>query len=158
MHVNFSLRRELSVGRKLQQSITCLRRFHPRVTFMLSVAAVIFTVVSAPTGAATEAPFTQPAFAAAQQEGKPLLIDISAPWCPTCAQQRPILTKLMANPEFKDLIVYQVDFDRQKDVVRALGAQMPSSLGVFHGAVEKDRFNGDTSAESSKALLQKVNG
>ena len=123
-----------------------------------AVLAILLALAAPGARAATEAPFTQPAFAAAQQEGKPILIDISAPWCPTCAQQRPILTKLMADPAFKDLVVYQVDFDTQKDVVRALGAQMQSTLVVFHGAVEKGRSTGDTNAASIKALLQKVNG
>ncbi len=85
-------------------------------------------------------------------------MDISATWCPTCAKQRPILSQLMADPAFKDLVVYQVDFDSQKDVVRALGAQMQSTLVVFHGAAEKGRSTGDTKAESLKALLQKANG
>jgi len=85
-------------------------------------------------------------------------VDISAPWCPVCAKQRPILSQLMADPVFKDLVVYQVDFDSQKDVVRALGAQMQSTLVVFHGAAEKGRSTGDTNTQSIKALLQKANG
>jgi len=132
-----------------------------RLTKSLASAALAFslTVAAIPVAhAATEAPFTQQAFAAAQHEGKPILVDISAPWCPTCAKQRPILTQLMADPAFKDLVVYQVDFDTQKDVVRAVGAQMQSTLVVFHGAVEKGRSTGDTNAESIKALLQKANG
>ncbi len=130
--------------------------------FTKSLSAVTLTiclaVASIPVAwAATEAPFTQQAFAAAQHEGKPILVDISATWCPTCAKQRPILSQFMAEPAFKDLVVYQVDFDSQKDVVRALGAQMQSTLVVFHGAAEKGRSTGDTNAQSIKALLQKAN-
>lgn len=136
-----------------------------RFTKSLSAAALAlgFAVAAVPAAvpaawAATEAPFTQQAFASAQREGKPILVDISATWCPTCAKQRPILSQLMADPAFKDLVVYQVDFDTQKDVVRALGAQMQSTLVVFHGAAEKGRSTGDTNAQSIKALLQKANG
>ena len=132
-----------------------------RFTKSLSAAAlaVCLAVAVCPVAqAATEAPFTQQAFAASQHEGKPILVDISATWCPTCAKQRPILSQLMADPAFKDLVVYQVDFDSQKDVVRALGAQMQSTLVDFHGAAEKGRSTGDTKAESIKALLQKANG
>ncbi len=127
----------------------------------LSAAAFAFclAVAAVPVArAATEAPFTQQAFAAAQHEGKPILVDISAPWCPVCAKQRPILSQLMADPVFKGLVVYQVDFDSQKDVVRALGAQMQSTLVVFHGSTEEGRSTGDTNAQSIKALLQKANG
>ncbi len=132
-----------------------------RFTKSLSAAALALSlaVAAVPVArAATEAPFTQQAFAAAQHEGKPILVDISASWCPTCAKQRPILSQLMADPAFKDLVVYQVDFDSQKDVVRALGAQMQSTLVVFHGATEKGRSTGDTNAQSIKDLLQKANG
>ncbi len=132
-----------------------------RFTKSLAAAtlALCLSIAAIPAAqAATEAPFTQQAFASAQHEGKPILVDITAPWCPTCAKQRPILSQLMAGPAFKDLIVYQVDFDSQKDVVRALGAQMQSTPVVFHGAAEKGRSTGDTNAQSIKALLQKANG
>ena len=131
-----------------------------RVLTLLSAAALAVCLggaVAPAAWAATEAPFTQQAFAAAQQQGKPILIDISAPWCPTCAKQKPILTQLMAEPTFNDLVVYHVDFDSQKDVVRAMGAQMQSTLVVFHGGAEKGRSTGDTNAASIKALLEKAN-
>ncbi len=37
--------------------------------------------------------YTDAAFDAAQKEGKSILIDVSAPWCPTCKAQAPILAK-----------------------------------------------------------------
>ena len=114
--------------------------------------------LAAPAFAAVDAPFTQQAFATAQREGKPILVYISATWCPTCAKQKPILNALEQEPGFKDLIVYHVDFDSQKDVVRAMGAQMQSTLVVFHGATEKGRSTGDTNAASLKGLLEKANG
>ena len=106
--------------------------------------------------AATEAPFTQQAFAAAQREGKPILVYIAASWCPTCAKQRPILSQLENEPAFRDLAVYTVDFDTQKDVVRALGARMQSTLIVFHGVAERGRSTGATDPSAIKALLEKA--
>ncbi|MCP1840157.1 thioredoxin 1 [Bradyrhizobium sp. USDA 4524] len=107
--------------------------------------------------AATEVPFTQQAFDAAQHQGKPILVHITAPWCPYCAKQRPILSSLENEAAFKDLVVYNVDFDTQKDIVRAMGAQKQSTLIVFHGAAEKGRSTGDTDANSVKTLLEKAN-
>ncbi len=106
--------------------------------------------------AATEAPFTQPAFAAAQHADKPILVYITASWCPTCAKQRPILSQLENDPAFRDLAIYKADFDTQKDVVRGMGARMQSTLIVFHGTAEKGRSTGETNPSAIKALLEKA--
>jgi len=105
--------------------------------------------------AATVAPFTEPAFKSAQADGLPILVDISATWCPTCAQQKPIIDSLSATPAFANLVILHVDFDTQKDVVRAMGARMQSTLIVFHGASLKGVSVGDTDPDSIKALLEK---
>ncbi len=108
--------------------------------------------------AATVQGFDQAAFAAAQQAGKPILVHITAPWCPTCAAQKPILAKLEAEPANGALLVFDVDFDTQKDVVRALGARVQSTLIVYHGATEQGRSSGDTQAASIEALVARANG
>lgn len=109
----------------------------------------------APTRAATEAPFTQAAFAAAQQAGKPILLHITAPWCPTCAAQKPIIERVAATTAFKDLVILKVDFDSQKDILRTVNAQNQSTLIVYRGATERGRSAGDTDEASIRTLLQK---
>src|SRR5260370_11966267 len=86
--------------------------------------------------AATVANFDQASFAAAQQAGKPILVHINASWCPTCAQQRPIIEKLSADPAFKNLMIFKVDFDSQKDVVKPMGVQIQTTMIVFHRTTE----------------------
>ena len=130
----------------------------PQKLLTAALMAACLTAAVPAAFAAMEAPFTQSAFAAAQHDGKPILVDITASWCPTCAKQRPILPRLEADPAFKDLVVYQVDFDAQKDMVRAMGAQMQSTLIVFRGGQEKGRSTGDTAPASIKALLEKSKG
>lgn len=103
----------------------------------------------------TKAPFDSKAFEAAQAAGKPILVEISAPWCPTCKVQKPILSNLGSKPEFARLAVFEVDFDTQKDVVRALKATAQSTLIVFKGKQETGRSVGDTNAATIEALLKK---
>ncbi len=98
-------------------------------------------------------PFTPAAFEAAQKAGKPILIDVNAPWCPVCKAQAPTLAALPAVPEFKGLTVFSVDFDTQKDVLRALGVQKQSTLIVFAGAKETGRTVGDTDPASIRKLV-----
>jgi thioredoxin 1 len=95
------------------------------------------------------------AFAGAQAAGKPILIHVTAPWCSNCAKQKPILSGYYASPEFKDLVVFIVDYDSQKDLLRQFNVRTQSTLIVFHGAVEKGRSTADTNAASLKALLVK---
>ena len=96
------------------------------------------------------------AFAAAQAAGKPILVEIHASWCPTCKAQLPILGELEKQDKFKNLMVFRVDFDSQKDAVKAFGARMQSTLITFKGAVETGRSVGDTNAASIAGLLDKT--
>ena len=105
--------------------------------------------------ASTAVPFSEEAFKAAQASGSPILVEIHADWCPTCKAQNPILEKLTAEPKFKDLKVFRVDFDAMKPVVKEFGAQMQSTLIVFKGSAEQGRSVGDTKEASIAALLDK---
>ena len=106
--------------------------------------------------AAETLPFSSSGFAAAQSAGKSILVEITAPWCPTCKAQKPILGKLEAQPKFKDLTVFNVDFDSQMDVVRSFHATMQSTLVTFKGAQETGRSVGDTNPASIAQLLDKA--
>lgn len=54
---------------------------------------------------------------------------------------------------FDDLVVFKLDFDTQKDELRALKAQSQSTLIVFKGESEKARTVGDTNPLSIEELL-----
>ena len=96
------------------------------------------------------------AFAAAQKAGKPIFVGIHASWCPTCARQKPILSELMADPKFKNLVYFVVDYDSQKEAVKFFGARMQSTLIAFKGEKETGRSVGDTDRSSIAALLNKT--
>jgi thioredoxin 1 len=126
-------------------------------TFMLTRRLILgIAAVAALYGstavAGTSQPYDQAAFEGAQGKGKPILVEIAASWCPTCKAQEPILNGLL-DGKFKDMIAFRVDFDSQKDVVRALGAQSQSTLIVFAGANEVGRSVGDTNPNSIEELL-----
>jgi thiol-disulfide isomerase/thioredoxin len=112
-------------------------------------------IAAAPLWASPAVPFSAEAFKAAQASGSPILVEIHADWCPVCKAQNPILDRLTAEPKFKDLKVFRVDFDAMKPVVKEFGAQMQSTLIVFKGAAEQGRSVGDTKEPSIAALLDK---
>ncbi|BBK40461.1 hypothetical protein STVA_04810 [Allostella vacuolata] len=108
------------------------------------------------TAAADKRAYSLAAFEAAVKAGKPVLIDVSAPWCPTCRAQAPILSELVRQPRFKDLVFLSVDFDSQKEVLRSLKVQQQSTLIVFKGGTEIGRSVGDTGKASIEALLSRA--
>jgi thioredoxin 1 len=101
-------------------------------------------------------PFDQRAFEADQAAGKPILIEVTAPWCPVCKAQAPILSRLKSDPRFKDLVSFNIDFDTQKDLLQKFNVQKQSTLIVFNGKQETGRSTGDTNAASIEALLGKA--
>jgi thioredoxin 1 len=121
----------------------------------LMAGALMVAAQLAPLWASTAVPFSAEAFKAAQASGSPILVEIHADWCPTCKAQNPILEKLTAEPKFKDLKVFRVDFDAMKPVVKEFGAHMQSTLIVFKGSAEQGRSVGDTKEPSIAALLDK---
>ena len=129
---------------------------------MLSRRSILLATVAAsaalvaPAFAAETKIFDPYSFAAAQKSGKPILVAIHASWCPTCKAQKPILSKLIAEPKFKDLVYFVVDFDSQKDAVKYFGAREQSTLIAFKGATETGRSVGDTERSSIAALLNKT--
>jgi thiol-disulfide isomerase/thioredoxin len=125
-----------------------------RRALLLSIAAL--PVILRPALAAEFAPFTPDAFGAAQVAGKPILVDISAEWCPTCKAQAPIIEDVTSRDAFKDMMVFKVVFDSQKDVVRGFGARMQSTLIVFRGKDEVARSVGETDPAAIEAQLAKA--
>jgi thioredoxin 1 len=108
---------------------------------------------SIPAVALEQVAFDVTSFKAALLAGKPVVVHISAPWCPTCWAQHLVIDTLANAPEYASITIYQVDFDGQKDVVRTFRATHQSTLIAFHGAREMGRSVGDTSMEGISALL-----
>ncbi|MBL8692267.1 MAG: thioredoxin family protein [Rhodospirillaceae bacterium] len=123
---------------------------------LLAAFAVAATLSTASLGfAGMSKPFDQQAFDAAQAAGKPILVDVSAPWCPVCKAQAPILAKLRDESKYKDLVSFNIDFDSQKELLRKFNVQKQSTLIVFKGKAEMGRSTGDTNAASIEALVAK---
>jgi thiol-disulfide isomerase/thioredoxin len=90
------------------------------------------------------------------EAGKPILVHVTAAWCPQCKLQKPIVAALAERPEFKDLTIFDLDFDSQKDALRYLHVQKQSTLVVYKGKTEVDRAAGITRREAIEALMRKA--
>ena len=131
-----------------------LNKRHLLAGFALTLVATPFMATVAPVAALEKAPFDAKAFEDAQAAGKPILVEVTAPWCPTCKAQAPILAKLSSTPKFKDLVRFNIDFDTQKDLLRKFNVRTQSTMIAFKGKQEVGRSTGDTNPGSIERLLE----
>ena len=127
-----------------------------RAVRFIKIAAVVLAGLAFSAGAGwafEEKPFEAASFEAAQAAGKPILIDVFAPWCPTCKAQQQVLGALKANPKYSDLTLFKVDFDNQPDVLKNFKVRQQSTLIAFKGKTETARSTGDTQSASIEALI-----
>lgn len=117
-------------------------------------AGLLLIAITGSASAAEFFGFDLARFAAAQQANRPILVEISAPWCTVCKLQKPIIERLATKPGFKNLMIFEVDFDTQKDAVKALGAHSQSTLIAFRGTTETGRSVGNTHEGSIEALAR----
>lgn len=132
----------------------------------LALAALVYTAaVTAPlapataqAAAASHVPFTQAAFAAAQAAGKPILIDVYAPWCPVCRAQQAPIAVAQADPANADLVVFRLDFDGQKAEQRPLRVTGQATLIAFRGRTETGRLQGNSDRSAIGRLVASTRG
>ncbi len=100
--------------------------------------------------------FSQAEFDQLTRAGKPVVVDVSATWCPTCKAQKPIVDKLMQQPAYKDVTLLTVDFDKEKPTLRTFKVGMQSTLVAFKGTKEVARSVGDTTEAGLEGLFKKT--
>jgi thioredoxin 1 len=116
----------------------------------LVLAALAF---AGPALAGEVRPYDAAAFEAAEAAGAPVVIHVTASWCPTCHAQTPIVRSLADDPANPDLLVLVVDFDTEQDVLRRFGVRHQSTLIAFRGGEERARSVGDTRPAGVAALV-----
>lgn len=123
--------------------------------FLKAAAAIACTVaISSSAFALEKKSYEAAAFKASQDAGHAILVDVYAPWCPTCQAQRKVLDGLKNNAAYKDITIYEVDFDTQLDALKTFGARSQSTLIAFKGAKETGRSVGATQSAAIEDLLK----
>lgn len=116
---------------------------------ILSLAALLGLTFSV--HAAT--PYDAKAFAAAQAAGKIILVDVFASWCPVCKRQQAIIQNI--EKERPSLVVFRVDYDTAKDVLRTFRVQQQGTLILFKGKDEVGRLIMSGDPDHIRALVAK---
>ncbi|MES1974978.1 MAG: thioredoxin family protein [Pseudomonadota bacterium] len=109
---------------------------------LLSLSAAL--CIAAPATAQPVRPFSLAALKAAQAQGQSVLVDVFAPWCPTCRAQAPTIDALATDPAYAKLLILRLDYDHQTAEKKALGVSRQSTLITYRGARETGRVLGIT--------------
>jgi len=122
-------------------------------TFLISTLLISAACV-APALAFETKPFETKAFDDAKSQGKSVVVDVFAPWCPYCKAQHEVFDKLKSNPAYDQVTIFQVDFDHQPDALAMLKATKQSTLIAFDGEKETGRSVGVTDEQQIEDLLR----
>jgi len=115
--------------------------------------ALAFVALAASAG---ELPFNKAKFDAALAQGRPVIVDFSASWCPTCKQQKPIVAALLKEKKLQPVTLFVADFDFEEDLKKQLGVTMQSTFVVFKGGKEVGRSTGQTQKQAISELFDKA--
>lgn len=124
-----------------------------RTVRLLALAAAAACLNLSAALALVQRPFDAAAFKAAQAAGKPCIVHVTAPWCPTCKAQHASIDSLAAKPEFASVTLFLIDFDSQADAWKSVGARSQSTLVAYAGSKETGRLVGESKAAPIEALI-----
>lgn len=102
-------------------------------------------------------PFSQPLFEQLQAEGKPVLVDVYADWCPVCLRQEAVLAPMLDEPALARLVMLRLDFDTQQAALKRLGVNRQSTLLLFDQGREVGRVLGETDAVRLRRFIEQIN-
>jgi len=122
----------------------------------LVVSAILAALISPAAHAAGLLPFDTVRFEEARQSGKPVVLQVTASWCGPCQRLRKVVGGLLESPEFKDLVIFDADFDANKDALVKVKARTVTTLVIYRDNSEILRSSGETRPDAVKALLKKA--
>lgn len=103
--------------------------------------------------AAEVKPFERAAFEAAQAADKPILVEVKAWWCPVCASQAASIHAVIKDTGFAQLVVFQLNYDRQKVELPRFDVHKQGTLLAYHGARQVGRLDFVTDRTAIRNLL-----
>ena len=105
---------------------------------------------------AGEVPYDKAELNAALAQGKPVIVDFAADWCPTCKAQQPIVQSLLGDAKRQSLTLFKANYDTEVALKKRLGVTQQSTFVVFKGGNEVGRSTGQTQKSALAELFDKA--
>ena len=122
----------------------------------LVVSAILGVLISPAAQAAELLPFNDARFEEARKAGKPIVLQVTATWCGPCQRLRKVVSGLLENPAFRDLVIFDADFDANKEALVKLNAHTVTTLVIYRDSAEILRSSGQTRPDAVEAVLKKA--
>jgi len=123
---------------------------------MKAIVTILMSLLLLSPALAAEQPYRADTLERLLAEGRPVVVDFHADWCPTCRAQAPIIKDLLSKPEFEDLTVLIANYDTELSLRKSLNVPQQSTLVVFRRGKEVARATGETSPVKLAALLRQA--
>lgn len=122
-------------------------------SLILAIVALFAVVPMAASAAVGWSNYSASSFSAAQEQGKTIIVDVYADWCPTCRAQAPILDELRKDERLADAVFIRVNYDDDKAFLRAHRIPRQSTILVFEGGEEKARSIAETNRDRLRTMI-----
>jgi thioredoxin 1 len=122
--------------------------------FFLFAAMTLGTILGTSAQGGDLKPYTAAAFKDAQNQGKTVVVDFLADWCPTCRKQKPALESALHEKDFASVVAFDANYDDEEKLEKELKIPKQSTLVVFKGKNEIARKVGITQTEDIKTLIR----
>jgi len=122
----------------------------------LFASAILAVLIAPASRAASFLPFDSVRFDEARKSGKPVVLQVTATWCGPCQRLRKVVGGLLENSEFKAVVIFDADFDANKDALVKLNAHTVTTLVIYRDDAEILRSSGETRPDAVEALLRKA--
>jgi thioredoxin-like negative regulator of GroEL len=119
------------------------------IPFALIVASASATATSA----AEVRKFDRASFGAAQAQGRPILLDVKAWWCPVCASQSRTIKSALTDHKYDKLVIFEINYDTQKPEWQSFGVNRQATLIAFKGTHPSGRLDFVTDKDQITGLL-----
>jgi thioredoxin-like negative regulator of GroEL len=84
----------------------------------------------------------------------PVVVHVHADWCPVCRKQQPTLQSMSGEPAMSKVKFISVNFDRDKDFLRANKIANQSVIVVFKDGKETVRLAGVTDPQEIRQRIE----